>query len=761
MQLVNATPWPFAVLPGRLRPTEATAACVVKASFALRPGGVAEPLAAPLPFLGDVYRDDDLQGECLHDADLAPFKPRTDLLLTAACHAPGGKPASVVRAAFSVGRWTKALAVIGPRAWRRGLLGASASDPEVFRSVPLRWENAFGGPGFARNPAGRGVAGDLLPLVEALDGRVTGPGDRPEPAGFGPISRFWPQRASKLGTYRGSWLQERWPWFPDDFDASYFNAAPADQQIPAYLQGDEELVFENLHPDHPVYRCTLPGVKLRAFLSERTPEGTRFREVPLNLDTLVADLEREQLSLVWRGGVAAASPELEEVLHAVCVQEPLAGPRVTLEQARALIPPAAPAPAPSAPPAAEKPDPMKVELEAALAGARRLEAAHLEAAAAQAAAAGFDLKSALARPPAGLAELRASLQKAREAYAAMGAPVPPLFDVQAALLAPGGKVEGGIAEMARLNAPKIPPPPPTAALLRQAASGPGGVGTRDYSGADFSGADLSGLDLSGALFRGTKFCKADLTGAVLADAQLGGADLAGAKLRGASLRKADLSGAVLPGADLEGAQLEGAILADVAGRGAVFAGAKGAGTVFVGASLEGARFEKAELPSADFTRARLTGASFAGAALAGAAFPGASLGEADFREAALGGAAFGGADLTRARLSKADAPGSIWESARLDGADFSAAKLPRAMFAGASMKAVKLSAADLKGAVFRKAVLQAAEAIRADAFESSFEKADLSGADFSGANLYGSEFWGAVLQGTRLQGADVKATKLE
>src|SRR5688572_7879769 len=323
MELVNATTFPFAVLPGKVRPPEWSATVIVKGSFALKSGGPAQPLPEPLPFMGDVHRDEDIANDCSYDSDFAPWKQHADVMLVGTCHAPGGKPTTACRVEFAVGRWAKALAVIGNRQWKKSLLLSAASDPEPFTAIRLGWDNAYGGAGFDKNPAGRGYERTFLPNVEPLEDRISGPGDRPDPSGFGPVSRTWPQRTSKLGSYRGKYMKERWPHFPDDFDFTYFNAAPEDQQLRKYLQGDEELRLENLHATIPSYRTALPGLRMRAFLSEKLKTGKRFREVPLNLDTLFVDMDRERLVLVWRGVAPVQSEELTEIEHALAVSEPL------------------------------------------------------------------------------------------------------------------------------------------------------------------------------------------------------------------------------------------------------------------------------------------------------------------------------------------------------------------------------------------------------------------------------------------------------
>src|SRR5262249_4124038 len=154
--------------------------------------------------------------------------------------------------------------------------------------------------------------------------KIMGPTDSPDPVGFGPIAAGWLPRARLLGTYDQKWRKERWPWFPDDFDWGHFNAAPRDQQVEGYLRGDEELEFENLHSEQPMYRSRLPGRRARWFLEERTKGGPmQWKEVPLNLDTVWIDMEALQLVLVWRGLVEVQSVRLNEIEGMFVVTEPL------------------------------------------------------------------------------------------------------------------------------------------------------------------------------------------------------------------------------------------------------------------------------------------------------------------------------------------------------------------------------------------------------------------------------------------------------
>ena len=110
---------------------------------------------------------------------------------------------------------------------------------------------------------------------------------------------MWAPRAGMVGTaYGAAWRKLRSPFYAEDFDWSHFNAAPRDQQLERYLRGDEEVVFENLHPEAPRFAKRLPGVRVRAFVDD---VHGRVREVALHLDTLFADLPAGRLFLTWRG----------------------------------------------------------------------------------------------------------------------------------------------------------------------------------------------------------------------------------------------------------------------------------------------------------------------------------------------------------------------------------------------------------------------------------------------------------------------------
>ena len=284
-----------------------TLTLIVKGTFKLIPGQPGQPVepGAHLAPTGDAFYDGDPQTSCRYESDFVHFKPRADVCVVGHCHAPGGTPVPACPVRFSAGPISKALMVFGRRRWKRTLMGArSISEPEPFTSMELRYENSFGGPEYSPNPIGKGFLpkkhglehSDIeVPNLKVLEGEQLKTMQAGTPAGFGPLGRTWSQRMALAGSYGKKWLNKRWPWLPEDFDWGFCNAAPSDQQIKGYLKGDESLYFENLHPEHGTFYASLPGTRVRCFLSDRCDSAQRFREVSTQLDTLWVDMDAEQL----------------------------------------------------------------------------------------------------------------------------------------------------------------------------------------------------------------------------------------------------------------------------------------------------------------------------------------------------------------------------------------------------------------------------------------------------------------------------------
>lgn len=813
----NLTPFLHGTKLTSRRPPQPEMTLVVRGTFTLRPG---EPLTAVQAavdqrFLsGETFAEDDDEraGECLFASDFAEFKLNAEVLFRGACHTPGGKPMPECPVKLTVGAWSKTLRVVGPRVWSDGLLGAAASAPAPFTKMPLTWANAFGGPGFAKNPVGKGL-GSELPNVEAAAGPVRGRGDRPEPGGFGPINPAWPPRAGKLGkAYGKAWREKRHPFYAEDFDWTSFHAAPADQQLQGYLRGDEELVLHNLHPTEPIFRARLPGVRVRAFVND---DAARFREIAMTIDTLLVDTDREVVEITYRGVTAVRDMELADVKTLLIASEAPGQASLPESHYREVL-------------AAFEKDP--VGLEAAMPpewgdvirrdrdekegrpaplreGLDPISARIDQKLGVFGAGATTEVGSALEKMREKMASQRAARESLRSLPRAPGAsavPEPPEVDIDA-----------DVARVAR-QMDDSPPAPRTnkpgafpglglrrsmRALMEQAASArkalrdenipaedraralakveelesvpshprwreldpyyqpPEGPASTEAPG---PGRDLSEQDLTGRDLRGMDLRGANLEEAILTRADLSGADLSGARMRDAVLFRTNLEGANLRGADLTRVNA-----ARVHARGADLTGATLDLAFFEDADLTGATLVEVHGAYSVFTRARLAGAN-----ADRSSFEHADMTEVNIEQASFDSASLGAAQLLRcrgdgARLRGAQIGLASFAEASLKGACLADTRGEKAIFTRATLDGADLGHADLPLSHFTEVSAEGALLTCANLPEARFHKARLTGVDASYANLFEADlgraelsravFTRASLYGADLVGASGKA----
>jgi len=265
-------------------------------------------------------------------------KPHAEVLCAGHACALGGKPTPAARVRLKCGPVDKTLRVFGDRFWERGkdgLLRLTEASP--FTTMPLDWKHAFGGPDFADNPLGKGMApvtrpdgAQVIPLPN-VEGRtlIGAPTDRPDPAGFGPVDMMWPQRAKKNGTYNDAWVKTRWPAMPDDMNYEYFCMAPEDQFLPGHFEGGEVIAIEGMHKDIPVITSRLPHHRVRAFVTRRDknqPEDVTkaaFQEVGLKPETLWLFPEILRGVILWRGLAACSDDEYSDLARLYVADEPI------------------------------------------------------------------------------------------------------------------------------------------------------------------------------------------------------------------------------------------------------------------------------------------------------------------------------------------------------------------------------------------------------------------------------------------------------
>lgn len=337
MRIIKDTSFEFMPLPSKVSPPQQSLTLIVKGTFDITDGATCTPSEKQRKISGDETYLDDIGRSLAWASDLAPFKPRTDVHVIGSFHQPGGVAASEGRASFTLGPLHKELAFFGARSAMRQPDGTIAvTGPAPMVSVPLRWEYSFGGLADRRNPMGLGIDAQPtanggtaipLPLIEDPSDSMRTLQDRPHPANFAPVPQGFEERRRKLGTRDRRWSVFRAPLPPKDYDPSYHNAAPEDQQAGNYPRGDETLVLRNLHPTLPTLTTKLPGLRVRAGLVRATATGVVAEEVAMNLDTVVALPDDGQLVLLWRGVTPLHMAFMpDEVLLLQCEAEPLDAP---------------------------------------------------------------------------------------------------------------------------------------------------------------------------------------------------------------------------------------------------------------------------------------------------------------------------------------------------------------------------------------------------------------------------------------------------
>ena len=792
---------------------------VVKGTFQLVPGGPAEPWAdGPEQLVGDTPWQDEPDLGLAYPSDFLPWKPRGEWIVVAMARPPMHYPLDVAGDPFArqgegntrrfriraaVGRSEKILEVFGERHWMGRLVHLATGPKAADDPTPVSYALAWGGPGHPTNPIGTGYGGGELPRIERPGARTETFRDDRDPAGFGAVPADWPQRAALRGTHDERWLETRWPWLPDDVDYTHFLSAAPDQWIDGFFRGDEPVSLLHLHPARPTLDGFLPGIRPRLAL-ERRPlqEGSRSRfdrtrslpaeEVPLVLDTVWIDVDREKLVLVWRGLAAIASPRMPDIAALTLVAERLDEPAAAIESFIApgdAGDPSAegePTPGVESPPADPGPAARAESLTAVVDEATTEVAALAERLKTSGVYERLQQSAAKAPSPAEQRARIETLAAARGPGSAAALQLE-LLDQVAAVQAAAEQVLAACeaeqaarkqAREAAAEARVLPRRPDGGVDVAEASRR--GWRTLDLAGADLSGLDLSGVDLAGVDLGGVNLAGANLAAANLASARLvaanlSAANLAGASLVAANLGQADLARAKLSNADLSHGDLTAARVAAVDWRGCRLSAAKLTGLDlrggdFSGCTADHADFSRTDLADAVFRDCRLAVASFADARLDRATFSAAGLEWAAFGGAAGPDASFTGCDLTKVRAGGADfrgasftrcrGPEAVFEGARLDGATVTRCELPRARFAEASLAAAGFDRSDLRHAVFEDACLTDARLTSSNLFEAVFDRADLGGASLEDSNAYGCGFWESVVDRLEIAGAIVAGTRL-
>lgn len=285
--LVNSTPFEAHVSAFRDHHGASFWAVWIKASFALRDGRPALFLADQTAVFTDPqYLNGDPENVMLADSDLAQPKGLVDLVVSGNVMPNlDGTPCNI---SMVLGDWRKALVLHPPR--RANWRGTLVVDPQAdVINVPLDARSGFGGGDTIDNPLGQG-AGDSdapAPLIYPDDPK----GRRP--AYFGAVSPAWPARTAFAGTYDAAWQTSRAPLLPHDFDAEFWQSAPADQRLARNMPKDSVLEVRGVGDDTAHYALPfldlLTSTKIAGHWHPKQPE----------LQTIAVDLDLGTVSLTY------------------------------------------------------------------------------------------------------------------------------------------------------------------------------------------------------------------------------------------------------------------------------------------------------------------------------------------------------------------------------------------------------------------------------------------------------------------------------
>lgn len=222
------------IVPGRNDVGEHIFSAIVKRTYRFTAGGVAERCEAdhPLRMIDEYYDDGDPEWSTVrHEAELAPFKPATDVVVIGKAYAPNSVPTQQMVVGVQIGSHTKTLIVTGDRrcVYREGD-APEFTDPTPFTQMEIRYERAYGGRDekslpdvpfvYPRNDMGIGVvlrntraAIEGLPIPNIEEPRDMLSPDRiliheparwplqPLPQGLGWRQRTWYPRSALIGSY--------------------------------------------------------------------------------------------------------------------------------------------------------------------------------------------------------------------------------------------------------------------------------------------------------------------------------------------------------------------------------------------------------------------------------------------------------------------------------------------------------------------------------------------------------------------------------
>lgn len=293
---------------------------VAKATFVLSAEGTTPQMPPPDLEMVDLFADDPATSPLDFEQDIAPHKPKTDLIIRGTARSYQNTPRRDWPVSISIpDRLNYGFHVRGPSQWLKPGRKWQLSQPDAVTEVPLTYARAYGGhctegettQFFEQNPAGIGfmtekAAADLdnwpAPQIGLLaEFMAATPFDPMAVHGTMPIAKGWLPRRATAGTFDKTWERDRHPRMPLDYDLGFWNAAPTRLQLDPYLTGDEMIEITGVSHKNETVSLQLPGAKLLLQSRSEPQEPALIMAldtVDLNVNTV--DDGQVTMTLLWR-----------------------------------------------------------------------------------------------------------------------------------------------------------------------------------------------------------------------------------------------------------------------------------------------------------------------------------------------------------------------------------------------------------------------------------------------------------------------------
>ncbi len=281
---------------------------MVKATFDITQNMEVSETQKPLIQADEYYGEPGLSS-LKYPSDYHTGKPTSDILMLGSACAPDKHGVRQLNVSVQIDDLKKVLTVFGDRYWQDGQM----STPDIFETMRLRYENAFGGKHIVegqlkgaelRNPVGKGFKGErnslemdglALPNLEDPNDLIQNQSDAPQPHCFAAVAPNWLPRAEYAGTYDTEWEQERAPYLPLDYNPMFMNSASYGLRYPHKLEGGERVYISGMHPAGDL-DFDLPKVNLKGTVIIAGSE----KELSFTIETLTLEPNELSLCIHWR-----------------------------------------------------------------------------------------------------------------------------------------------------------------------------------------------------------------------------------------------------------------------------------------------------------------------------------------------------------------------------------------------------------------------------------------------------------------------------